>query len=44
MAIDKETLLATAYGGQGQVAGSPLPPGVPGHQPDIGLPFDVEAA
>jgi oligopeptide transport system substrate-binding protein len=44
MAIDKETLLATAYGGQGQVAGSPMPPGVPGHQPDIGLPYDVEAA
>jgi oligopeptide transport system substrate-binding protein len=44
MAIDKEALLATAYGGQGQVAGSPMPPGVPGHQPDIGLPFDVEAA
>lgn len=44
MAIDKETLLATAYGGQGQVAGSPMPPGVPGHQADIGLPFDVDAA
>ena len=44
MAIDKETLLATAYGGQGQVAGSPMPPGVPGHQPDIGLKYDVEAA
>jgi oligopeptide transport system substrate-binding protein len=44
MAIDKETLLATAYGGQGQVAGSPIPPGMPGHQPDIGLPYDVEAA
>ncbi len=44
MAIDKETLLATAYGGQGVVAGSPIPPGMPGHQPDIGLPYDVEAA
>ena len=44
MAIDKETLLATAYGGQGQVAGSPMPPDVPGHQPDIGLKYDVEAA
>jgi len=44
MAIDKETLLATAYGGQGQVAGSPMPPGQPGHQPDLGLPYDVEAA
>ena len=44
MAIDKDTLLATAYGGQGIVAGSPIPPGIPGHQPDIGLPYDVEAA
>ena len=44
MAIDKDTLLATAYGGQGQVAGSPMPPGVPGHQADIGLKYDVEAA
>jgi oligopeptide transport system substrate-binding protein len=44
MAIDKDTLLATAYGGQGQVAGSPMPPGVPGHQPELGLKYDVEAA
>jgi oligopeptide transport system substrate-binding protein len=44
MSVDKETLLATAYGGQGVVAGSPIPPGMPGHQPDIGLPYDVEAA
>jgi oligopeptide transport system substrate-binding protein len=44
MAIDKETLLATAYGGQGVIAGSPVPPGMPGHQPDIGLPYDVDAA
>jgi oligopeptide transport system substrate-binding protein len=44
MAIDKDTLLATAYGGQGVVAGSAIPPGIPGHQPDIGLKYDVEAA
>jgi oligopeptide transport system substrate-binding protein len=44
MAIDKDTLLATAYGGQGLVAGSPIPPGIPGHQPDIGLKYDVEGA
>jgi oligopeptide transport system substrate-binding protein len=44
MAIDKEALLATAYGGVGTVAGSPMPPGVPGHQPELGLPYDVEAA
>jgi ABC-type oligopeptide transport system substrate-binding subunit len=44
MAVDKDTLLATAYGGQGQVAGSPIPPGIPGYQEDIGLKYDVEAA
>lgn len=44
MAIDKDTLLATAYGGQGVVAGSAVPPGVPGHQPELGLKYDVEAA
>jgi len=44
MAIDKETLLATAYGGQGLVAGSPIPPGMPGHQADIGLKYDLTAA
>jgi oligopeptide transport system substrate-binding protein len=44
MAIDKDTLLATAYGGQGLVAGSPIPPGIPGHQPDIGLKYEVEGA
>ena len=36
MAIDKDTLLATAYGGQGQVAGSPMPPGVPVTSPTSG--------
>jgi oligopeptide transport system substrate-binding protein len=44
MAIDKETMLQTVYGGQGEVAGSPIPPGMPGHQADIGLPYDVTAA
>ena len=44
MAIDKETMLATVYGGQGVVAGSAVPPNMPGHQPDLGLPYDVEAA
>ncbi len=44
MAIDKETMLATVSGGQGVVAGSPIPPGMPGHQPDIGLPYDLDAA
>ena len=27
MAIDKDTMMATVYGGQGVVAGSPIPPG-----------------
>jgi oligopeptide transport system substrate-binding protein len=44
MAIDKETMLATVYGGQGVIAGSAVPPGMPGHQPEIGLKYDVEAA
>ena len=44
MAIDKDTMMATVYGGQGIVAGSPVPPGMPGHQPDIGLKYDVTAA
>jgi oligopeptide transport system substrate-binding protein len=44
MAIDKDTMMATVYGGQGVVAGSPIPPGMPGHQPAIGLKYDVTAA
>jgi oligopeptide transport system substrate-binding protein len=44
MAIDKDTMMATVYGGQGVVAGSPIPPGMPGHQPEIGLKYDVEGA
>jgi oligopeptide transport system substrate-binding protein len=44
MAIDKDTMMATVYGGQGVVAGSPIPPGMPGHQADIGLKYDVAAA
>jgi oligopeptide transport system substrate-binding protein len=44
MAVDKETMMATVYGGAGLVAGSPVPPGMPGHQPDIGLPYDLDAA
>lgn len=44
MAIDKETMMATVYGGQGVVAGSVMPPGMKGHQPELGLKYDVEAA
>ena len=44
MAIDKDTMLATVYGGQGLVADSPIPPGMPGHQEGIGLKYDVATA
>jgi len=44
MAIDKDTMLQTVYGGQGLVADSPIPPGMPGHQEGIGLKYDVAAA
>jgi oligopeptide transport system substrate-binding protein len=44
MAIDKTTMLGTVYGGQGVVADSPIPPGMPGHQEGIGLKYDVAAA
>jgi oligopeptide transport system substrate-binding protein len=44
MAIDKTTMMATVYGGQGVVADSPIPPGMPGHQEGIGLKYDVAAA
>jgi len=45
MAIDKETMLQTVYGGQGLVADSPIPPGMPGHQDvGIGIKYDVAGA
>jgi oligopeptide transport system substrate-binding protein len=44
MAIDKNTMLQTVYGGQGLVADSPIPPGMPGHQEGIGLKYDVAGA
>lgn len=44
MAIDKDTMLQTVYGGQGLVAGSIIPPGMLGHQDDIGLKYDVAGA
>jgi oligopeptide transport system substrate-binding protein len=43
-AVDKQTLIDTLRQGVGTVAGSAVPPGMPGHQPDIGLPFDLAAA
>ncbi len=44
MAIDKDTMLTTVYGGQGKVADSLIPPGMPGHQDGIGLKYDVAGA
>ena len=44
MAIDKDTMLTTVYGGQGAVADSLIPPGMPGHQEGIGLKYDVAGA
>jgi oligopeptide transport system substrate-binding protein len=40
MAVDKQTLVDTVRQGAATVAGSAVPPGIPGHQPDIGLPYD----
>ncbi|HEV8402103.1 MAG TPA: peptide ABC transporter substrate-binding protein [Candidatus Limnocylindrales bacterium] len=44
MAIDKDTMLTTVYGGQGEVADSLIPPGMPGHQEGIGLKYDTAGA
>ena len=43
-AVDKETLIETLRNGIGTVAGSAVPPGMPGHQPDLGLAYDPAAA
>jgi oligopeptide transport system substrate-binding protein len=43
-AVDKETLIETLRNGIGTVAGSAVPPGMPGHQPDIGIPYDPDKA
>ena len=43
-ALDKELLLQTVFGGIGTVAHSLVPPGMPGHQEDEFIPFDVEQA
>ena len=43
-AVDKTTLIETLRNGIGTVAGSAVPPGMPGHQADIGIPFDAEKA
>jgi oligopeptide transport system substrate-binding protein len=43
-ALDKQTLIDTIRNGIGTVAGSAVPPGMPGHQADIGLAYDPDAA
>ena len=42
--VDKEQLVAVAFSGVGSPADSVVPPGMPGHQADIGLHYDVAAA
>lgn len=44
MAVDKQTLVDTVRQGAATVAGSAVPPGIPGHQLDVGLPFDTAQA
>lgn len=44
MAVDKQTLVDTVRQGAATVAGSAVPPGIPGHQPDIGVPYDPAGA
>jgi len=43
-AVDKQTLIDNVDAGVGTVAGSAVPPGMPGHQADIGIPFDTDKA
>jgi oligopeptide transport system substrate-binding protein len=43
-AVDIETMIAVPYGGVGAAASSLVPPGMPGYQEDVFVPFDVEQA
>jgi len=43
-AVDKQTLIDTLRQGVGTVAGSAVPPGMPGHQADIGIAYDADKA
>ncbi len=43
-AIDKKTMMATAFSGIGVVAESLVPPGMPGHQDTVFYPFDLAKA
>lgn len=45
LATDRETLAGVAYGGYHFPAtGGVIPPGMPGHSPGIGLPYDPDRA
>ncbi len=43
-AVDKQTMIDVAFGGIGTVANSIVPPGMPGYQDDVFIPYDVEQA
>jgi len=43
-AVDKQTLIDTLRAGVGTVADSAVPPGMPGHQDGIGIPYNLEQA
>jgi oligopeptide transport system substrate-binding protein len=43
-AVDKETMIQVAFGGIGTVANSIVPPGMPGYQDTVYMPYDVEQA
>ena len=45
MAVDREALLETVYGGRRSLAAGLLPPGMPGYSADLtGIPYDPERA
>lgn len=43
-AVDKQTMIDVAFGGIGTVANSIVPPGMPGYQDDVFIPYDVAQA
>ena len=43
-AVDKQTMIDVAFGGIGTVANSIVPPGMPGFQDDVFIPYDVAQA
>jgi oligopeptide transport system substrate-binding protein len=42
--VDKQTMIDVAFGGIGTVANSIVPPGMPGYQEDVFIPYDVAQA